>query len=127
MVETQKETSEIQSFRSSDFPATEFFLHLSEGTKFFRNKNFEKAISEWEEAAKKRPDYESTIRILGSVSYKGSLDDFPLVGLFYALSSNFQTGVAIVRNNLAHKEVYFRRDGSSSPVPTSLRRDSAIF
>lgn len=108
MVETQKETNETQSFRSSDFPATEFFLRLSEGTKFFRDKNFEKAINEWEEAAKMRPDYESTMRILGSVSYKGSLDDFPLVGLFYALASNFQTGVAIVRNDHAHKEVYFK-------------------
>ena len=107
-MENQQETSNIQSFRSSDFPATEFFLRLSEGTKFFRNKNFEQAINEWEEAAKMRPDYESTMRILGSVSYEGSLDDFPLLGLFYALSSNFQTGVAIVRNDQAHKEVYFK-------------------
>jgi hypothetical protein len=108
MVETQKETNATQSFRPSDFPATEFFLHLSEGTKFFRDKDFEKAISEWEEAAKMRPDYDSTMRILGNVSYKGSLDDFPLVSLFYALSSNFQTGVVIVRNDHAHKEVYFK-------------------
>jgi hypothetical protein len=108
MVETQKATNETRSFRSPDFPATEFFLHLSEGTKFFRDKDFEKAISEWEEAAKMRPDYDSTMRILGSVSYKGSLDDFPLVSLFYTLSSNFQTGVAIVRNDHAHKEVYFK-------------------
>jgi hypothetical protein len=109
-VGTQQETSDIRSFRSSDFPATDFFLHLSEGTKFFRDKNFEKAISEWEEAAKIRPDYDSTMRILGSVSYKGkgSLGDFPLVALFYALSSNFQTGVAIVHNGHAHKEVYFK-------------------
>ena len=109
-METQKKTNETQFVHSSDFPATEFFLHLSEGTKFFRNKNFEKAISEWEEAAKVRPDYDSTMQILGSVSYKGkgSLGDFPLVALFYVLSSNFQTGVAIVHNRHAHKEVYFK-------------------
>jgi hypothetical protein len=108
MVDTQQEKSDAQTFRSSDFPATEFFLHLSEGTKFFRDREFEKAISEWEEAAKMRPDYESTMRILGSVSYQGSLDDFPLVGLFYAISSNFQTGVAIIRSDHIHKEVYFK-------------------
>jgi hypothetical protein len=108
MVGTQQETSDIRSSRSSEFPATQFFLHLAEGTKFFRDKDFEKAISEWEEAAKMRPDYESTMRILGSVSYQVSLDDVPLVGLLYALSSNFQTGVAIIRNEHAHKEVYFK-------------------
>jgi hypothetical protein len=110
MVEAQQETSETRFFRSPDFPATEFFLHLSEGTKFFCDKDFEKAISEWEEAATMRPDYDSTMRIVGSVFYKGkgSLDDFPLVGLFYALSSNFQTGVAIIHNGHAHKEVYFK-------------------
>lgn len=107
-MENQQEISSIQSFRSSDFPATEFFLRLSEGTKCFRDKNFEKAISVWEEAAKMRPDQEPTMRMLGSVSYRGSLDDVPLVGLLYALSSHFRTGVAIVRNDHAHKEVYFK-------------------
>lgn len=107
-MENQQGISNIQSFHSADFPATEFFLRLSEGTKCFRDKNFEKAISVWEEAAKMRPDHESTMRIVGSVSYRSSLDDVPLVGLFYALSSHFKTGVAIVRNDHAHKEVYFK-------------------
>jgi len=107
-VSTQEKEGDVRNIHSSDFSATDFFLHLSEGTKFFRDKEFEKAISEWEEAAKMRPDYESTIRILGSVSYQGSLADFPLVGLFYAISSNFETGVAIVRNEHSHKEVYFK-------------------
>jgi hypothetical protein len=69
---------------------------------------FEKAISEWEEAAKMRPDSDSTMRILGSVSYQGNLDDVPLVGLFYAISSNAQTGVAIVRRDHLQKEVLFK-------------------
>jgi len=69
---------------------------------------FEKAIGEWEEAAKMRPDSESTMRILGSVSYQGNLDDVPLVGLFYAISSNAQTGVAIIRRDSVHKEVFFK-------------------
>ena len=97
-----------QSLHHSDFSATEFFLHLSAGTKFFRNMEFEKAISEWEEAAKMRPDSESTMRILGSVSYQGNLDTVPLVGLFYAVSSNAQTGVAIIRRDQLHKEVFFK-------------------
>ena len=103
-----QEKADVRSLHSSDFPATEFFLHLSAGTKFYRNMEFEKAIGEWEEAAKLRPDSQSTLRILGSVSYQGNLDDVPLVGLFYALSSNFQTGVAIVRTDHVHKEVYFK-------------------
>lgn len=103
-----QEKKDIRSLHSSDFPATEFFLHLATGTKFFRNKEFEKAISEWEEAAKMRPDSESTMRILGSVSYQGNLDDVPLVGLFYAISSNAQTGVANVRRDQIHKEVFFK-------------------
>lgn len=103
-----QEKTDVRSLHTSDFPATEFFLHLSAGTKFYRNMEFEKAIGEWEEAAKLRPDSQSTLRILGSVSYQGNLDDVPLVGLFYALSSNFQTGVAIVSRDQIHKEVYFK-------------------
>jgi DNA-binding Lrp family transcriptional regulator len=103
-----QEKKDIRSLHSSDFPATDFFLHLAMGTKFFRNKEFEKAISEWEEAAKMRPDSESTMRILGSVSYQGNLDDVPLVGLFYAISSSAQTGVANVRRDQIHKEVFFK-------------------
>ncbi|OGP81398.1 MAG: hypothetical protein A2Z08_02950 [Deltaproteobacteria bacterium RBG_16_54_11] len=103
-----QETKDTRSLHSADFSTTEFFLHLAAGTKFFRNMEFEKAISEWEEAAKIRPDSESTMRILGSVSYQGNLDDVPLVSLFYALSSNAQTGVAIVRKDHVHKEVFFK-------------------
>ena len=102
------EKKDAQSLHHSDFSATDFFLHLSAGTKFFRNMEFEKAISEWEEAAKMRPDSESTMRLLGSVSYQGNLDDVPLVGLFYAISSNAQTGVAIIRKDRLHKEVFFK-------------------
>jgi hypothetical protein len=107
MVSTQREKGDFQALYSSDFPATEFLLHLAEGTKYFRGKDFEKAISEWEEAAELRPDYASTMRIVGNVSYQGSLDDVPLVGLFYAISSNLRTGVVVVRNEHAYKEVYF--------------------
>jgi hypothetical protein len=108
MMGTQEAKKDVRSLHSSDFPATEFFLHIASGTKFFRDKEFEKAISEWEEAAKMRPDSESTMRLLGSVSYQGNLDDVPLVGLFYAISSNCQTGVAIVRREDVHKEVLFK-------------------
>jgi hypothetical protein len=98
----------IRSLHPDDFPTTDFFLHLSTGTKFFRTMEFGKAISEWEEAAKIRPDSASTMQILGSVFYQGNLDDVPLVGLFYALSSNCQTGVAIIRRDEIQKEVFFK-------------------
>jgi len=108
MVSTQQEKGDDRALHSSDFPVTEFFLHLSTGAKFFCDEEFEKAISEWEEAAKMRPDSESAMRILGSVSYQGNLNDVPLVGFFYALSANDQTGVAIVRKEHLHKEVFFK-------------------
>lgn len=104
----QQEEGGIQALHSSDFPVTEFFLHLSTGAKFFCNEEFEKAISEWEEAAKMRPDPKSAMQMLGSVSYQGNLNDVPLVGFFYALSANEQTGVAIVRKEHLHKEVFFK-------------------
>jgi hypothetical protein len=107
-VDLKQTQKDIRSLHSSDFPATEFFLHLATGTKFFRNKEFEKAISEWEEASRMRPDAESTMRFLGGVSYQGNLDDVPLVGLFYAISSSCQTGVAVVQRDEIRKEVLFK-------------------
>jgi len=102
------EEQDFQALRSLDFPATKFFMHLSNGTKFFRNKEFEKAISEWEGAAKLRPESVTIRRIPGSVLFRSSLDDVPLVGLLYAVSSNVQTGVAIIRSEYAFKEIFFK-------------------
>jgi len=113
---TQQANIDVQSLHSSDFPATEFFLHLSVGTKFFRNREFERAITEWEKAAKMRPDSESGLLIPGSVSCQGNLDDVPLVGLFYAVSANRQTGVAIVRRDQIHKEIFFKKGWIVSAV-----------
>lgn len=97
-----------QTFPKPDLAATEFFLHLAAGSRFFRDREFDKAIREWEEAAKMRPDGESALRLLGSVSYQGNLRDVPLLGLLYALSSNAKTGVAIIRRDQLHKEVFFK-------------------
>ena len=98
----------FQALKSSDFPATTFFIHLSSGSKCFRNTEFEKAISEWEEASKLRPDSLRIKRMPGSVFFRSSLEDVPLVGLLYAVSSNAKTGVAIVRSEFAFKEIFFK-------------------
>ena len=102
------EERDFQALESSDFPATKFFMHLSSGTRFFRNKEFEKAISEWETAAKLRPDFVAMKLMPDSFSFRSSLGDVPLVGLLYAIFSNAQTGVAIVRSEYAYKEIFFK-------------------
>jgi hypothetical protein len=107
-VDANQDNMNIRSLVPADFPTTDFFLHLSTGTKFFRNMQFENAINEWEEAAKIRPDAISTMEIMGNVFYQGNLDDVPLVGLFYAISSNCETGVAIIRRDEIQKEVFFK-------------------
>ncbi len=102
------EGGDFQALGSSDFPATEFFLHLANGTRSFHNREFEEAISEWEEAATLRPDFVGMKNIPGSLPFRSSLDDVPLVGLLYAVSSHAQTGVGIVRGEYAYKEIFFK-------------------
>jgi hypothetical protein len=97
-----------QSLRRSDFPATKFFMHLFKGTELFQNKEFDKAITEWERAAKLQLDAKSIRKMPDSASFQSSLDDVPLVGLLYALCFNAQTGVAIIRNEYAYKKVFFK-------------------
>jgi len=99
---------DFQALRSSDFPASPFFQHLSSGTMFFHNKEYEQAISEWQEAAKLRPDFVGMKGLSQAASFRSTLDDVPLVGLLYALFSNAQTGVATVRSADALKEVFFK-------------------
>jgi hypothetical protein len=99
---------DFQALRSSDFPASPFFQHLSSGTMFFHNKEYEQAISEWQEAAKLRPDFVGMKGLSQTASFRSTLDDVPLVGLLYALFSNAQTGVATVRSTDALKEVFFK-------------------
>ena len=92
----------------SDFPATQFFIHLSRGTRYFRDKEFEKAITEWEAATRLRPELVRLKKIPGSILFKGDLGQVPLLGFLYAVYSNGQTGIAIVRNEFAFKEVFFK-------------------
>jgi hypothetical protein len=108
IVETVVEEHYSQSLRLCDFPATKFFMHLFNGTMFFHNKEFDKAITEWERAARLQLDAKSIKKMPGSVSFWSSLDDVPLVGLLYALCFNAQTGVAIIRNEYAYKEAFFQ-------------------
>jgi hypothetical protein len=75
---------------------------------FFHNKEYEQAISEWQEAAKLRPDFVGMKGLSQTASFRSTLDDVPLVGLLYALFSNAQTGVATVRSTDALKEVFFK-------------------
>ena len=108
----------FQSLRRSDFPATKFFAHLSNGTAFFYNKEYDRAITEWERAAKLQLDARSIKKMPSSDSFRSSLDDVPLVGLLYTVCFNAQTGLAIVRNDSAYKEVSFK-DGLVVSARTS--------
>ena len=107
-MDIQQQKKDVQSLYSSDLPATDFLLHLSAGTKFFHNMDFGKAISEWQEAAKLRPDFEGITMLSEAASFRSNLDDIPLVGLLYTLFSNAQTGVASVLSDYAQKEVFFK-------------------
>jgi hypothetical protein len=99
---------DYQLLQSSDVPATKFFLHLSSGTTFFQNKEYEKAITEWQEAAKLRPDFEDLRVLAEPASFRSYLGEIPLMGLLYLLFANAQTGVAAVISPHAHKEVFFK-------------------
>ena len=97
-----------QTLQQSDFPATKFFAYLSKGTTFFHNREFDKAISEWEKAAGLQLDAKSIKGMPGGVSFRGSLNDVPLVVFLYALCVNAQTGVAIISDEYVYKEVFFK-------------------
>jgi hypothetical protein len=103
-----QERKDYQPLRSTDFPHSEFFLHLSKGTTFFHGKEYEKAITEWQEAAKLRPDFEGMTVLSEGASFRSTLDDIPLLGLLYTLFSTAHTGVATVHGAHAHKEVLFK-------------------
>lgn len=105
---TINEGQDLQVLRSSDLPDSEIFLHLSNGTTFFHNKEYEKAISEWQEAAKLRPDFEGIMMLSNVTSFRSSLDDVPLLGLLYILFSKAHTGVAAVHSGDVQKEVFFK-------------------
>jgi hypothetical protein len=103
-----KEGQDFQPLQSTDFPDTKFFQHLSKGTTFFQNKEFEKAISEWQEAAKRRPNSEELPMVSELAAFRSGLDDIPLLGLLYTLFSGSQTGVAVVVSSYAQKEILFK-------------------
>ena len=103
-MDKKQDTFGIWSTDLSDAP---FFQHLANGTHFFHNKEYEKAITEWQEAARQRPDG-STLKKSDTASFRGTLTQVPLVGLFYALFANTCTGVATIQSDAAYKEVFFK-------------------
>jgi hypothetical protein len=103
-----KEGQDFIALRSSDFPDSPFFLHLTDGTRFFQQKEYEKAIGEWQEAAKLRPDFAELMPLLATTSFRSSLHDVPLLGLLYVLFSKALTGVAGVQGEYAQKQVLFK-------------------
>jgi hypothetical protein len=103
-----KDGQDFHHLHSTDFPATQFFQHLSKGTTFFQNKEYEKAITEWQEAAKRRPNAEELPMISESAAFRSGLNDVPLLGLLYAIFSGAQTGVAAVVSTYAQKEILFK-------------------
>jgi hypothetical protein len=103
-----KKGQDFQALRASDFPDTQFFQHLSKGSTFFHKKEYAQAISEWQEAAKLRPDFSEMTILFEASSFRSRLSDVPLLGLLFALFSTAQTGVAEVHNEFSHKEVFFK-------------------
>lgn len=103
-----KQGQDFPILRSSDFPDLPFFLHLSSGTTFFRNQEYELAIAEWQEAAKLRPDFTGVKGLSQTASFRSTLDDIPLLELLYALFAHAHTGVATVRSADVLKEVFFK-------------------
>jgi len=92
---------------SSDLSDDPFFQHLANGTAFFHNKEYEHAITEWQEAARQRPDG-SGVKKLEAAFYSGTLDQVPLLSFFYAIFASASTGVAAIQNDEAIKEVFFK-------------------
>jgi hypothetical protein len=88
----------------SDAP---FYQHLANGTLFFHNREYEQAITEWQEAARQRPDF-SQITKNETDSFRGTLTHIPLLGFFYALFANGCTGVATIQSDEAYKEIFFK-------------------
>ena len=103
-----QERKDYQPLRSTDFPHSDFFLHLTKGTTFFHSKEYEKAITEWQEATKLRPDFKEMTVLSEGASFRSSLGDVPLVGLLYTLFSTAHTGVATVHGAHANKEILLK-------------------
>lgn len=99
---------DVPILRASDLPETPFFSHIVNGTRAFQNREYERAIGEWQEAAKMLPDFLGSKGLAPGGAFRGSLNDVPLLGCFYVLFANGQTGVATVRNEEVIKEVFFK-------------------
>ena len=94
--------------KSSDLPRTAFFKHLSNGTSFFHRKEFDRAITEWETAAKLRNDTSQVSNHILRNQFRSVLPDVPLITLLFLISSNAMSGAAVVTSDYAYKEIFFQ-------------------
>jgi len=103
-----KGSSEAGLLKSSDLPRTGFFKYLSNGTAFFHRKEFDRAITEWESAAKLRHETGQVPNHIARAQFRSTLKEVPLVSLLFIISSSAMTGAAVVTSDYAYKEIFFQ-------------------
>ncbi|MFP4517478.1 MAG: DUF4388 domain-containing protein [Desulfovibrionales bacterium] len=90
------------------YPKHQYFTHLSEGTRFFWESNFERATEEWKAAD--RINYSVAIplnRIDGAIACGIDLEEVELLHFLYAVFANKVNGVGIVKSQGNVKKILF--------------------
>ena len=100
----------IQILKKSAFPTHSFFSHLSQGTTFYQNNNFERAAEEW--AAARWLKYEDPIRLKrldGRIFCGGYIHEVPFLFFLYAIFTNGVSGVSAIKTNGVAKNLVFNK------------------
>lgn len=113
----------VQVLKRSNFPSNDYFKHLSNGTHYYQNHNFERAIEEW--SAAQRLNYTEPIpltRINSQVSCGCLLDEIPLLFFLYAVYINKITGTSVIKTEGSAKKLLFH-EGRLVRAGTSKREE----
>lgn len=113
----------IQILKRSAFPSHAFFSHLSKGTTFYQDNNFERAAEEW--AAARWMNYDEPIRLKrldGRIFCGGYIHEVPFLFFLYAIFTNNVSGVGAIKTNGVAKNLVFNK-GRLARAGTTRREE----
>jgi len=100
---------EVQVLKRHDFPYRGVFKHLQEGSKYYQNQDFSKAVEEW--SAARRLDFSEerkmeSLKIQPNVG--GFLSEVPFIFFVSIIFLNRKSGIGVVKMGEIAKKIVFQ-------------------
>ncbi len=103
----QKRT--IKLLKREAFPEHTFMKHLEDGTRYYQERDFERASEEWGAASRTHPPAFELPLANGKIACGVRLEETPLMFLLQAAYANRMDGLGVIQSKIGARKIMFNR------------------